>query len=223
MLFRACQQLPSAGLILGTPILINLLTVGSVVFEPVRELISRFMSDPTFTGRDEIWRFALDNVAKRPLFGFGFEAFWGMPDLVNAWSYQESWGYRASDAHNGYLNLAVTTGLVGLALSLCWIILQPFADHRRAQSLNADGALRTLFLQIWMMGLCLSGFEFGAVPGWQCIVVLDGRFDRRNSPDDHRTESRVTPCCKAPIACLLSTITTIRAAAPTCSSSSTIE
>jgi len=59
-------------LILGTPILINLLTVGSVMFEPVRELISRFMSDPTFTGRDEIWRFALDNVAKHPLFGFGF-------------------------------------------------------------------------------------------------------------------------------------------------------
>ena len=25
--------------------------------------------------------------------------------------------------------------------------------------LNADSALRTLFLQIWMMGLCLSGFE----------------------------------------------------------------
>ena len=146
-------------LMFGVPILINLLTVGSVMFEPIRELISRFMSDPTFTGRDEIWRFALDNVAKRPLFGFGFEAFWGMPDLVNAWSYQESWGYRASDAHNGYLNLAVTTGLVGLAFSLCWIMAQPFADHRRVQTLNADAALRTLFLQIWIMGLCLSGFE----------------------------------------------------------------
>lgn len=162
-------------LILGAPILINLLTVGSVMFEPVRELISRFMSDPTFTGRDEIWSFALDNVAKRPLFGFGFEAFWGMPDLVNAWSYQESWGYRASDAHNGYLNLAITTGLVGLACSLCWIIAQPFVDHRRVQTLNADSTLRTLFLQIWMMGLCLSGFESELFRGgselWFLMVV----------------------------------------------------
>ncbi len=159
-------------LILGTPILINLLTVGSVMFEPVRELISRFMSDPTFTGRDEIWRFALDNVAKRPLFGFGFEAFWGMPDLVNAWSYQESWGYRASDAHNGYLNLAVTTGLVGLACSLCWIMAQPFVDLRRVQMRNADGALRTLFLQIWMMGLCLSGFESELFRGGSALWFL---------------------------------------------------
>ena len=154
------RSMPLAlALIFGVPILINLLTVGSVMFEPIRELISRFMSDPTFTGRDEIWRFALDNVAKRPLFGFGFEAFWGMPDLVNAWNYHESWGYRASDAHNGYLNLVVATGLVGLAFSLCWIIAQPSADHRRAQTLGADPALRTLFLQIWIMGLCLSGFE----------------------------------------------------------------
>ena len=172
---RVRSSLLALVLILGTPILINLLTVDSVMFEPVREMISRFMSDPTFTGRDEIWRFALDNVAKRPLFGFGFEAFWGMPDLVNAWSYQESWGYRASDAHNGYLNLAVTTGLVGLACSLCWIIVQPFADLRRVQMRNADGALRTLFLQIWMMGLCLSGFESELFRGgselWFLMVV----------------------------------------------------
>ena len=176
MSFRASAACSLAlALILGVPILINLLTVGSVMFEPIRELISRFMSDPTYTGRDEIWRFALDNIAKRPLFGFGFEAFWGMPDLVNAWSYQESWGYRASDAHNGYLNLAVTTGLVGLAFSLCWIIVQPFADHRRAQTLDADRALRTLFLQIWMIGLCLSGFESELFRGgsemWFLMVV----------------------------------------------------
>jgi O-antigen ligase len=146
-------------LILGVPLFINLMTVGSVMFEPIKELDTRIMSDPTFTGRNEIWSFALDHVAQRPLFGFGFEAFWGMPDLVNAWNYLESWGYRASDAHNGYLNLAVTTGLVGLALSLCFIIVQPFRDFRRARALGADPALTALFRQIWIFALCLSGFE----------------------------------------------------------------
>lgn len=156
---RLRSPLLALALVLGVPILINLMTVGSVMFEPIGELNSRLLADPTFTGRDEIWSFALDNLAKRPLFGFGFEAFWGMPDLVNAWNYHESWGYRASDAHNGYLNLAVTTGLIGLALSLWWIIAQPFADHRRAQALGANRALTTLFLQIWIFALCLSGFE----------------------------------------------------------------
>lgn len=146
-------------LILAVIVLINLLTIGSVMFDPVRNLVGSLMADPTFTGRDEIWRFALDNLTSRPLFGFGFEAFWGTPDLVNAWNYLASWGYRASDAHNGYLNLAVTTGLVGLTCALSWVLVQAFFDCRRALVACADRALTMLFLQIWIFGLCVSGFE----------------------------------------------------------------
>ncbi len=140
--------------VLAAPILINLMTVGSVIFEPIKAFLSDVMSDPTFTGRDEIWQFALDHIAQRPLFGFGFEAFWGTPTCWPHWNYQESWGYRASDAHNGYLNLAVTTGLVGLAFALWWIIVQPFDDFRRAvtharrpcsdDAVSADLDVRTL-------------------------------------------------------------------------------
>ncbi len=172
---RMRNSLVALALILGVPILINLLTVGSVMFEPIRNLVGSLLADPTYTGRDEIWRFALDNIAKRPFFGFGFESFWGMPDLLAAWNYLESWGYRASDAHNGLLNLAVTTGLVGLALALWWIVVQPFADYRRAQMLGADRALMTLFLQIWIFGLCLAGFESvffgGGSEVWLLMVV----------------------------------------------------
>lgn len=159
-------------LILGLPVLINLITVGSVMFEPIRTLDGQLMSDPSFTGRDEIWSFAVDHVAQRPFFGFGFEAFWGMPDLVKAWNYLESWGYRASDAHNGYLNLAVTTGLIGLALSLCWIIVQPFLDFRRAHALGADPALTALFRQIWIFALSLSGFESELFRGGSALWFL---------------------------------------------------
>ena len=147
------------GVIIGVPFMLNLLGVGSVMFGPIHGLIAHLMSDPTYTGRDVIWRFALDHIAQRPLFGFGFEAFWGMPNLVADWTYLESWGYRASDAHNGYLNLAVTTGLVGLGTSLLWIIGQPFADYWRGRQLTADRALGMLFLQIWLFTLCLGCYE----------------------------------------------------------------
>lgn len=146
-------------LILGLPLVLNLGSIGSVMFGPIHTLISHVMSDPTFTGRDVIWKFAIDHVAQRPLFGFGFESFWGMPDLVADWNYLESWGYRASDAHNGYLNLAVTTGLVGLTLALWWMFVQPFRDYWRTRALGADRALTILFLQIWLFTLCLGGFE----------------------------------------------------------------
>ena len=156
---RLRSGLVALALIVGVPFMLNLLSVGSVMFAPVHNLIAHLMSDPTYTGRNVIWQFALDHVRQRPLFGFGFEAFWGMPNLVADWNYLESWGYRASDAHNGYLNLAVMTGLVGLGLSLWWMIAQPFADFWRGRLSEADRALAMLFLQIWLFALCLGCYE----------------------------------------------------------------
>ena len=156
---RLRSSVVAFGLIAGVPLMLNLLSVGSVMFAPIHDLIAHVMSDPTYTGRDVIWQFALDHVRQRPLFGFGFEAFWGMPDLVADWTYLESWGYRASDAHNGYLNLAVTTGLVGLGLSLWWIVAQPFADYWRGRFQASDRSLVTLLLQIWFFSLCLGCYE----------------------------------------------------------------
>jgi O-antigen ligase len=144
---------------ISVPAIICFLTIGSVAFDAVYVLVEKLMSDPTFTGRNDIWEFALDHIKQRPLVGFGYQAFWGTPELVNSWIWTESWGYRASDAHNGYLNIAVMTGLVGLALALGWAFVQPFRDHLRTPLDRIDPVLNMMFVQIWLFGLYLSGFE----------------------------------------------------------------
>ena len=146
-------------LVIGAVVIANLLTVGTVAIEPVGKLITSLMPDATYTGRDEIWLFAIENVLKKPITGFGFQAFWGTGDLIFNWAVSESWGMRASDAHNGYLNVAVMTGLVGLALTLVWVVLQPLADLSDAGTRHFDPALTTLFTQIWIFGLLLSSVE----------------------------------------------------------------
>src|SRR4029077_5681215 len=88
----------------SVPAIIAVLTIGSVQFDAVYALVEKLMSDPTFTGRNDIWEFTLNHIAQHPIFGFGYQAFWGTAELVNSWTWTESWGYRASDAHNGYLN-----------------------------------------------------------------------------------------------------------------------
>jgi O-antigen ligase len=145
--------------LIGVPAVIGVLTIGSVQFDAVNGLVAKLMSDPTFTGRNDIWQFALDHIAQRPILGFGYQAFWGTSDLVNSWTYLESWGYRASDAHNGYLNIAVMTGLVGLALALGWALIRPFLDHVRTPADRVDPALNMMFIQTWLFALYLSGFE----------------------------------------------------------------
>ncbi len=146
-------------LVIGMVVIANLLTVGTVAIEPVGKLITSLMPDASYTGRDEIWLFAIEHVLKKPVTGFGFQAFWGTGDLIFNWAVSESWGMRASDAHNGYLNVAVMTGLVGLALTLVWVVLQPLADLPDARAKHFDPALTTLFTQIWIFGLLLSSVE----------------------------------------------------------------
>lgn len=158
-------------LVVGTPFAINLLTIGTVSFPAVEEFLAGFMSDTSYTGRDEIWEFALNHVAQRPVTGFGFQAFWGTPELVVSGNIRESWGYRASDAHNGYLNIAVMTGVVGLVISLVWIIAQPLADVIRNNASRAD-PLTLLFVQIWLFGVVLSAFESTFFSGGSCLWAM---------------------------------------------------
>jgi O-antigen ligase len=167
----------------SVPLVICVLTIGSVASDAIYAVVEKMMSDPTFTGRNDIWEFALDHIAQRPFVGFGYQAFWGTSELVNSWIWTESWGYRASDAHNGYLNIAVTTGLVGLALALGWVFVQPFIDHVRTPK-PADPALNMMFVQIWLFGLYLSGFESeifnnGSVVWFMTAAAIIGlRFQR---------------------------------------------
>jgi O-antigen ligase len=162
-------------LVIATLIFVNLLTIGTVAIEPVGDLLAAVMPDSSFTGRDEIWRFALDHVVEKPITGFGFQAFWGTSDLVFNWDVNASWGLRASDAHNGYLNIAVMTGLTGLALSLAWIVGQPLADLSSSGARSFDRPLTLLFTQIWIFGLCLSGTESVLFSGgdtlWFMMIV----------------------------------------------------
>jgi O-antigen ligase len=158
-------------LVVGTPLFINLMTIGTVSFPAVEAILESVMSDTSYTGRDEIWEFALNHIGQRPITGFGFQAFWGTSELVVSGSIHESWAYRASDAHNGYLNVAVMTGVVGLVLALVWIVAQPLADVIRNQAGRTD-PLTTLFVQIWLFGILLSAFESTFFSGGNCLWAM---------------------------------------------------
>src|SRR4051812_2006024 len=156
-------------LVVGSVVIANLLTVGTVAIEPLGKLIAAMGSDASYTGRDEIWEFAIDHTLRKPITGYGFQAFWGTGSLLFNWDVNESWGLRASDAHNGYLNIAVMTGLVGLALTLVWAVLQPLRDLSVTRH---DPALTTLIVQIWIFGLLLSSVESVLFSGGDALWLL---------------------------------------------------
>lgn len=89
-----------------------------------------------FTGRDVIWRFTWEQWQKRPVIGYGLYSFWEAEDtLVQQWL-----GWNPRQAHNGFLEVGVTTGFVGVALlvgSLCSGLALVFKARRRGHTTAA--------------------------------------------------------------------------------------
>jgi O-antigen ligase len=158
MMARATKPRNGLAVALGLLIALNLLSVGSVYISPIRAVTEAIMPDATFTGRTEIWQFAIDHVLQRPITGYGFATFWGTEQVVYGMS-GATWANTASHAHNGFVDLALTIGIPGSALVTLWLFVLPFVDYYRAPRTPDTAALRMLFLQICVYAAFESCFE----------------------------------------------------------------
>ena len=154
---------PAVGvmLVLCALALVNLASVGTVYFVPVRKLVESGMPDATFTGRTEIWELALQYASQRPITGYGFSAFWGTEQVVFGLGDNSSWVNAATDAHNAYVNLTLTIGLPGLALVIVWIVVMPILDFYRRPDAGQKRTdpLSLFFLRVCLYGIYASCFE----------------------------------------------------------------
>ena len=78
----------------------------------------------TLTGRVPLWTELINYIAKRPLQGYGFNAFW-TPNHVYKISKQVQWSVPG--AHNDYIELLLGVGIVGFTT---YVIILSFAIKR---------------------------------------------------------------------------------------------
>ncbi|MGC2401608.1 MAG: O-antigen ligase family protein, partial [Acidobacteriaceae bacterium] len=73
--------------------------------------------EPTLTGRTEIWRAAIESIGKRPLLGYGYQAFWlGLEGESYHVIMAVSW--LLAQAQNGFVDIALEMGGAGLGIVL---------------------------------------------------------------------------------------------------------
>lgn len=93
--------------------------VDGISYHNVSTLIS---SDGTFTGRTELWDFALLKISERPWLGYGYQSFWGIGAASPA-ATTEGFLQRAPHAHNGYLDLMLQGGVILLLIFSLQLLL----------------------------------------------------------------------------------------------------
>ncbi|GJD33755.1 O-antigen ligase family protein [Methylobacterium aerolatum] len=148
-------------LLTGPVLLMMTATIGSILFPPVRAVLDMVMTDATFTARNEIWAFAIDHIAQKPLTGFGFGAFWLTERTVygSVVDPDSNWVQTATQAHNSFLDSAIAMGLPGFAITLLVFIVMPLRDYlARARDGRTD-ASGELFLRLWQLVLLSASFE----------------------------------------------------------------
>ena len=102
-------------LLLGGSLLAAISAAG--VLSTFTEIALFLGKDPTLTGRTVIWEAMIPSVMKHPLLGYGYRAFWrGFQGESANVSLASHWAVPS--AHNGFLEILITLGLIGVGLVL---------------------------------------------------------------------------------------------------------
>lgn len=131
---------------LGTWILGIFSIIGFFYFTDifVSDIVTSLGRDMTLTGRTEIWRELLAQPIN-PLIGTGFQSFWQTPLAAN---FGEKYYFIVNQAHNGYLEVYLQTGLIGLFLLMAVIIAAGFKLKMALLSRNNQV---TLFFSLFIV------------------------------------------------------------------------
>lgn len=171
-----------AALLAAPLVALNLLGVGAAAFPQIASVTAALPLDASFTGRMEVWSFAVPKALETPVFGHGFLAFWNSEAMRYGGGEQSTeWAQTAAHAHNGYLDAVLSMGVPGLLAFLAALLVQPALDIRGALARGGDRDLVLMFQRIWMFSLYLSAFETFVFnrghPSW--VLMLFAVFSLR--------------------------------------------
>lgn len=116
------------------------------------------------TGRTDLWVFLL-SMHTNPALGTGYESFWLGSRLAAVWT--RFVGSGINEAHNGYLEVYINLGLIGLTLLSMFLI----ASYRNiGKALSSGFRLASLSLALWTVLLFYNVTE-AAFKGSQLMWV----------------------------------------------------
>ncbi|MBW4679515.1 MAG: O-antigen ligase family protein [Microcoleus vaginatus WJT46-NPBG5] len=136
--------------------------------------------DLTLTGRTEFWPQIIDKINQRPLLGYGSASFWqpwrGLADPGGDIIVAKT-QFKPPHSHNGFLDLALQLGWVGLGL----FILSFFNNLAKAvtyltRTKLPEAGLPLVFLTYTIMTNLTETGLFGVTSVWFWYIVLTVRL-----------------------------------------------
>jgi len=161
-----------------------LIAVPSAVLFGGMEGVLRMMGkDPTLTDRTDVWGLLLSLTTSTWVVGTGFENFWLGPRLDTIWS---TYSWRPTQAHNGYLEIYLNLGWIGIALLT---IVLAVGYQTVLTGLRRFPSIGGLMLAYFVVGIVYNFTEAAffriMAPAWFALLLAIARV-----PDPPRTKKQ---------------------------------
>jgi exopolysaccharide production protein ExoQ len=124
--------------------------------------------DLTFTGRTELWKNIL-SMHTNVFIGVGFDSFWSGERLLKLW---DLYWWKPNESHNGYLEVYLELGIIGISLLLALIV----HTYRKIRRKLADEFDYGRFQAAFLIAFLLYNVTEAAVKGinivWFFFLVI---------------------------------------------------
>ena len=129
-----------------------------------------FADPTTLTGRLPIWQEAIGDINERPLFGYGYGAFWSQ-ERVTYYSYIHDW--VCTNSHSIYLETMLNIGSIGLLIVLVAVAV---ASYRGLNWFFERRDVSILFILALLAFGGISGISEAIFvrPGYPFMICLIG-------------------------------------------------
>ena len=155
---------PKAYMLLAAAVCALLFGVTVLVFQlmnvTLEELGKAIFVDLTFTNRTFIWNAIIPEIWHHPWTGAGFGSFWATGRLLNPINARPDEFFMdaklINEAHNGYIDITLQAGFIGLALALVVMIRSVWQLCRAISIRPADRDGRVSCMIMLALGLAMA-------------------------------------------------------------------
>jgi exopolysaccharide production protein ExoQ len=156
-----------SGLVLATTLVV--LTLLAFVPELLRPetALSSLGRETTLTGRQQLWAFAIEKILEKPMTGWGFDS------LASALAGSD---FAYGQMHNGYLDLLVRGGAIGLVLALIVVLRTLYLAALQLQSRHCLGAPLLALVLALLLHNVTEATLFRAASVNSLLIVLSYTF-----------------------------------------------
>lgn len=138
----------------------------------------------TLTGRTQIWSFYWAQILQEPILGYGYASTKSLMPLL----YRTAWGWTTTHAHNMWLQVFFTTGLIGLGLFTVVLIAQIRYCFR-----TKDVASLGVLVFVLVIGFAEAGHIGAAAPSLLTVIWAVWAASRSAPVVDELTRSVTSP------------------------------